>query len=90
MAQWSVEFSKKAEEDLAKIDRPVRRRIIQKLEWFAENLDSLFPAPLHAEWSDFFKVRVGDWRAVYEINQKEHKIIIEMVTKRFRREILDS
>lgn len=65
MSQWSLHFSKEAEEDLAELNSPIRRSIIEKPEWLMENFASLIPAPLGAEWSDFFKLRVGDWRVVY-------------------------
>ena len=70
MPEWSLEFTKRAEKDLDSVDRPVRVRIVEKLEWLLENFDSLFPAPLAAEWSDFFKLRVGDWRVVYRVDYK--------------------
>ena len=56
MSVWSLEFTKQAEKDLNMLDRSIRVRIIEKLEWLLENFDSLFPAPLAAEWSDFFKL----------------------------------
>jgi len=49
MNSWNLEFSPEAENDLAKFDQPVRRRIIDKIDWFFVNFDSLIPLALHYE-----------------------------------------
>ncbi|MBI3442292.1 MAG: type II toxin-antitoxin system RelE/ParE family toxin [Candidatus Sungbacteria bacterium] len=82
MSRWSLHFSKEAEQDLAELDSPIRTRIIVKLEWLMENFASLTPAPLAAEWSDFFKLRVGDWRVVYTIHWTDHRIVVEYIDRR--------
>lgn len=82
MSQWSLHFSKQAEKDIAALDVSIRTRIIEKLEWLMEHFDSLIPAPLGAEWSDFFKLRVGDWRVVYTIHWADHRIVVEYIDRR--------
>ncbi len=68
MAFWALEFLPEAEKDLAKIDRSVRRRVIQKLEWFTGHFDDISPINLTGEYQDFYKLRVGDWRMFYKTN----------------------
>jgi len=82
MSQWSLHFSKQAEGDIVVLDLSIRKRIIEKLEWLMEHFDSLIPAPLGAEWSDFFKLRIGDWRVVYRIHWVNHRIIVEYIDRR--------
>ncbi len=82
MTQWSLHFAEEAEEDLGTLDLPIRRRMLEKLEWLMENFDSLIPAPLGAEWSDFFKLRAGDWRAMYKIQWADHRIVVEYIDRR--------
>ena len=60
MARWSSEFRTEAVRDLAKLGRDVRRRIIVKLEWLAENFEGIMPPLLSGEFADFYKLRVGD------------------------------
>ena len=84
MSQWSLHFSKQAEGDIAVLDLLIRKRIVEKIEWLTENFDSLIPVPLGAEWSDFFKLRVGDWRVVYRIHWANHRIIVEYIDRRDR------
>ena len=82
MAVWRVEFSENAEDDLAALDRPIRRRVIDGLEWLSNNFDNIVPIPLGGRWKEFFKFRVGDWRVVYEINSVEQTLIVHYIDHR--------
>lgn len=84
MSNWSLEFSKEAERDLANLDRAVRERVIDKLDWFTVNFSSLFPIPLTAEFREFCKLRIGDWRVYYSIRWSERVIRIEYIDHRSR------
>ena len=76
MARWSLAFTSEAEQDLAQLDKEVRRRIIDKLDWLLENFDSILPSVLTSELREFFKLRVGDWRVMYSINWQSYEIKI--------------
>jgi len=82
MAVWRVEFSENAEDDLALLDRPIRRRIISGLEWLSGNFDSVVPIPLEGRWRGLFKFRVGDWRIIYAIKFTGHALIIHYIDHR--------
>ncbi|TSC94646.1 MAG: plasmid stabilization system-related protein [Parcubacteria group bacterium Licking1014_1] len=82
MLKWSLDFTVAAENDLAKLDKKPRRRIIDKLDWFCDNFDKITPLPLTGEWQGFFKIRVGDWRIVYEINRSKNLITVRIIDKR--------
>ncbi|MEK7502948.1 MAG: type II toxin-antitoxin system RelE/ParE family toxin [Patescibacteria group bacterium] len=82
MSKWSLEFEPKAEKDLAQLDKAVRARVLEKLDWLLENFDSLFPIPLHNEWRDFYKLRVGDYRIAYQINWKNNSIKVCYIDNR--------
>ena len=62
MSHWALEFLPQAEDDFAKLDRALRRRVISKLDWLVLNFDSVVPIPLTGEYRDFFKLRVGSIR----------------------------
>ncbi|MBI4094621.1 MAG: type II toxin-antitoxin system RelE/ParE family toxin [Candidatus Liptonbacteria bacterium] len=82
MAGWSLEFSREAEEDLARLDRPVRRRIIDKLDWLTEHFDTVVPVVLSYEFKNFYKLRVGDWRIIYAVKWQEHAIVVHYIDRR--------
>ena len=64
-----VEWDKEALEDLDKIDRLIVRRILNKISWFSQYFEAITPEPLSADMAGLFKLRVGDWRIVYEIGK---------------------
>ena len=62
-----VRWSRDALEDLEHIDPVVARRIVEKVSWLAENFSNIVPERLHKELRGLYKLRVGDYRAVYSI-----------------------
>jgi len=69
-----VEWTEKAVADLGGLDRLIARRIVKKVTWFAKNFDSITPEPLSGGLKDMFKLRVGDWRVVYQVEGKVAQI----------------
>jgi len=82
MAKWNLVFDSSAEKDLKKIDKKLRKRIIEKLDWFSKNFDNLIPLSLTGEWRGFFKFRIGDWRAIYKVNWDKNQIIVYVIGHR--------
>lgn len=74
--EWFLIFSQVAEVDLANLDRPIRRRIIDKLEWLRGNFNTIIQLSLTGHWRGFYKERVGDWRVIYQINWLSRTIIV--------------
>jgi len=75
-------FSEDAEVDLLKLTKAVRQRVIEKLDWLADNFESITPTPLIGQYAGFYKLRVGDWRVIYEINWENNRIIVIIVGHR--------
>ena len=82
MSVWQVEFSEEAEADLRQIQKTWRRKILERINWLAENFDTIVPPPLHGSWKGFFKLRVGDWRVVYIIEYDRRIILIRYIDRR--------
>ncbi len=82
MAAWSVEFLISAEKEIAKIEKIDRRRIIEKIEWLANNFNSIFPINLKGGFRDFYKLRVGDWRVFYKADWSKNTIFICVIERR--------
>jgi len=75
-----VEFTSKALEDLARLDRQVAQWILKKIRWLSENLDQVNPEPLTGKLKGVYKLRVGDWRTLYTLEGK--KLIVHAVRHR--------
>lgn len=63
----NVRISDRAARDLAGLDRAVAQRIIARIRWLAENLSQIRPESLTGELAGLFKLRVGDYRVIYQI-----------------------
>ena len=79
-----VELTPTAEDDLRRLDSVVARRIIAKLLWLAENVETVRHQALSGAWKGVFKLRVGDYRALYTREAPNGRIIVHFV--RHRRE----
>jgi mRNA interferase RelE/StbE len=85
---WRIEVSETAEKQLAKLDKPVAKRLRAFLLERLAILDdprSIGQALKGSELGEFWKYRVGDWRIICQI--KDDKILITVVRLGNRREV---
>ena len=82
MSKWEIIFTEIAQQDLLKITKATRKRIINKLEWLEDNFDEVTPLTLSNEWGGFYKLRVGDYRIIYSIEWENQIITIEAMDHR--------
>lgn len=82
MSKWSVHFTREAEKDLSTLDNSVRQRILEKLDWLENNFGEFLPTVLTADFRDYFKLRVGDWRVFYQVDWYKNVIIISYIDHR--------
>ena len=84
---YQVEFHPRAVKDFEDLDELVADRVLRKLRWLAENFDSIRPEPLAGVFSGLFKLRVGDYRVIYQADQEKKLLTVRLVGN--RREIYD-
>jgi mRNA interferase RelE/StbE len=84
---YQVEFRPRAAQDLENLDQVVADRVLKKLHWLAQNLDSVKPEPLAGPFSGLFKLRVGDYRIIYQANREKKVLTVRLVGH--RRDIYD-
>lgn len=81
-----VEISSRAERDLKRLDKATKNRVVKAL--LALIKDSRPPGCIKVKTSEgLWRIRVGDWRVGYEINDVNHSVRI--VTIGHRREFYD-
>jgi mRNA interferase RelE/StbE len=76
---WRIEVSEAAERQLAKLDKPVAKRILSFLRERLAVLDdprSIGEALKGSTLGDFWKYRVGDWRLICQIRDKQILIVV--------------
>jgi len=71
-----------AERELARLDKPIARRVIERLSWLANHIDDIEPEALTGELDGLFKLRIGDFRVIYEILHSERLIIVHAIGHR--------
>lgn len=79
---WSVTYTKRGEASFAEIDAEAQRRIDKKLQWLADNFDAIDPQPLSGPLAGSYKLRVGDYRVIYEFDRATHTIWVLLVGHR--------
>jgi len=84
---YLVEYTPESFADLEKLTPAIRDRIIKKIDWLADNFSEIVPQSLAANLAGFYKLRVGDYRIIYEFNREERVIFIDRI--RHRREVYD-
>ena len=75
-----IRISEKAARELDRIPEPIFTKIKEKIENLSRN-----PQPASAKrltvWPGF-RIRVGDYRLLYEIDQKHNRIIVYRIRHR--------
>ncbi|MEO1428560.1 MAG: type II toxin-antitoxin system RelE/ParE family toxin [Cyanobacteria bacterium J06632_19] len=79
---YELEFTEEAVTDLEKLTQVIQIRIINKINWLAQNFEQLTPQPLTGDLTDFYKLRVGDYRILYTFSNEPNIIIIHQIGHR--------
>jgi mRNA interferase RelE/StbE len=83
VAEFTVVFARSARKELQSLDAPVALRILKSIEALVSG-----PRPVGARKlegaADLWRIRVGEWRVVYRIVDKQR--LVDVVAVRHRRE----
>jgi mRNA interferase RelE/StbE len=82
MAAYRVRILDAAVRELAGLDKPIGRRIVERINWLAENCDEIDPERLKGDLAGLSKFRVGDYRAIYEVLVGEQLIVVHAIGHR--------
>jgi len=76
---FTILLHPKAAKALEKIQKPMRSRIIRKLR---ELEDSPERAGKPLKYSSFWSLRIGDYRAIYEIYRDKSQVVVLFIGHR--------
>ena len=65
------------------LDPAVARRVIDKLQWLADNFHILRHEPLRGDWEHVFKLRAAAYRVLYSI-EDDQRLVVHFVRHRRR------
>lgn len=77
-----IRILKAAANELSRLDKTVSRRIVQRINWLAANLGRVRLEQLTGDLAGLYKLRVGDYRVVYEVLDEEQALVIHMIGHR--------
>lgn len=82
---WTIKIDDRAKKNLAKLDKPVAKRIITFLRERVATLDdprSIGEALQGSKLGDFWKYRVGDYRIISRIEDDELCVLVVRIGNR--------
>ncbi len=82
---YAIDLSQKSQKFLDKLNEHIRQRIEERLKKLSEQpipSDAKFIA--RAEGDKVFRYRMGDFRALYTVKEKEKIVLIAKIDKRPR------
>lgn len=82
MSKYRIRILKAASQDLERLDKPTGRRIAQRIHWLAVNLEAIRLEALTGDLPGLYKLRVGDYRVIYEVLWDEETIVIHAIGHR--------
>jgi len=79
---YKTYYSKEAEKSLLKLPRKTTKLIREKLEAIAANPFANHPNAKKLQGREGYRLRVGDWRVIYKIQNEQLVIIVLKVASR--------
>ncbi len=82
---WKIELSGLAQRNLKKLDRQVAKRILAFLHGRLARLDdprSIGQALKGSDLGQFWKYRVGDWRIIASLEDRNIRILVVRIANR--------
>ncbi len=79
---YRITFTKQAVRDLRKMPRDTALLVRQKLELLAQDPFAKRNSATRLQGREGYRLRVGDWRVIYEIDQQEIVILVLKVAPR--------
>jgi len=82
MSKYRIRILKAASQDIERLDKPTGRRIARRIHWLAVNLEAIRLEALAGDLAGLYKLRVGDYRVIYEVLWDEETIVIYAIGHR--------
>ena len=83
--KWTIRYHPDVKEDLESIGSSSARRIMRTIDAKLTKAPMQFGAPLSGTLSAFRKLRIGDYRVVYQV--QDQQVIVFVLTVGHRRDM---
>lgn len=82
MATYAIEFVRSARKDFEKLPARIRERIVEALTVLSLNPYSELLKVKKLKGAELFRIRLGDYRVVYEVRKKQLVVVVIKVGHR--------
>lgn len=80
--KYGVAFSREAATGLSRLDKQIAQRILDRIKWLSSHIQDVNHKALTGHLKGAFKLRVGDYRVVYELKHKEETLTVRFIAHR--------
>jgi len=88
--KWTIRYHPDVKEDLECVGSSSARRIMRTIDVKLTKAPMQFGAPLSGKLSAFRKLRIGDYRVVYQVREQQVMVIVLTVGHRRDMEVYQS
>lgn len=82
MAWYRIAYRPAVLDDLAKIEKEMAQRLLEKTKWLASNVENLRHELISPDLPGLSKYAVGEWRIFYSVDREEHLVDIHLIANR--------
>jgi len=79
---YKVYFSPEAEDSLGRLDKQVAQRVLNRIRWLSQHIENVNHKALTGSLRGIFKLRVGDYRVLYELKHNAATLTIRFIGHR--------
>jgi mRNA interferase RelE/StbE len=79
---FDVYFSAEAEASLGRLDKMNAQRILDRIKWLSQHIEDINHTALTGNLRGAFKLRVGDYRVIYELKHKTAILMVRFIGHR--------
>jgi mRNA interferase RelE/StbE len=79
MAWYRIAYRPAVLDDLAKIEKAMAQRLLDKTKWLGSNVENLRHEPISPDLPGLSKYAVGEWRVFYSIDREEHLVDVHLI-----------
>ncbi len=85
---YHIEYTEKALEDLSCLEKDIARRIRNKIDFFSAQVNPFrFAKKLKDPEAGTYRFRIGDYRAIFDVDHKGNVSILHILRIKHRKEI---
>jgi mRNA interferase RelE/StbE len=82
---YRIEYLRRAAREILDLDPVQQQKIIEAIEALAKNPRPVGIQSMHGKYKNHYRLRVGDYRVIYEVNDSGQ--VVQIVRVGHRREV---